>query len=170
MQKGFAEHQHLGLLVQAGDLDTALAVLEGHISRSADSYWRLNIRSESAGMRHDHPEYDESETPSLPEISSKLNRRNEGGDTNEIDENMDNSVDDIKYVDEYTPEDNAVDEKGRGRPRLHADDAERKRVWAARRRANLKLERAAKGIPAPKRGRPRKSQNTDDAESRSASV
>jgi hypothetical protein len=45
-----------------------------------------------------------------------------------------------------------VDVKNRGRPRLHADGAARKRAWAARQRAKKKAESA----PAKKRGRPRK--------------
>ncbi len=168
MQKGFAEHRDLGTLVLAGDLDAALAVLEGHISRSADSYWRLNIRSESAGMRHDHPEYNEFDTPATPAISSITNRRNNEETVQEIDKTGQKADDEINKIDETWADKNCVDEKRRGRPRRYVDDAARKRVWAARRRERQRLEQAAQGLPVPKRGRPRKSQTEGDAEDRSA--
>jgi hypothetical protein len=51
---------------------------------------------------------------------------------------------------------NIIDGKHRGRPRVHADDAARKRSWAAAERAKQKAERLAAGESTVKRGRPRK--------------
>lgn len=161
LRKGVVEHQRLGAFVAAGDLEAALAVMEEHISRSSDSFWKLNSESLQTGVRRAHPEYSESNGLGMAPVSSKLNRRKNTSDALIERQDSRKSGDDDKKVDDKCVDETPVEEKDvdgnrRGRPRIYVDDAARKREWAARRRDREAMERLARGMPAPKRGRPRK--------------
>ncbi len=41
MAKSFAEHSQIAEAVEAGEIDRALKILEGHIGRKEGSYWTL---------------------------------------------------------------------------------------------------------------------------------
>jgi len=152
LQKGYHEHLRLSELTASGDIERALVVLEEHISRKEDSFWRLNdglVANETGrthhGAGHDKAlvtqaipqQIDRRKTPPTAALkedrNTKIYRRKEEGEGKE-----------------------SVSTKGRGRPRIHADATARKRVWAAREREKKKSQRLIMGQPPPKRGRPPK--------------
>jgi DNA-binding GntR family transcriptional regulator len=169
LRKGFVEHQRLCALVQFGDVDGALSVLEEHVSRKEDSFWHLDDglagtepgagktehRTGTAATNTRSGRQDRTPRPAVatadPDnifIDENISRRSL--ETVSMAAHSDNLVDDNGPTDN-----NAVDVKRRGRPRLHADGAARKRAWAARQRAKAKDDRSASDN-VKKRGRPRK--------------
>ena len=48
MQKSFAEHEAILAAVVAGDADTALRILEGHVGRREGSFWSIHAGSDDA--------------------------------------------------------------------------------------------------------------------------
>jgi DNA-binding GntR family transcriptional regulator len=164
--KGYAEHLRLSELIASGNLERALNVLEGHISRQGDSFWRLNdglVDVETRRTRHGPGEAEAAMTTGLPSqidrrkwapkaVSSAVPSNEQEGRTGKLVD--DNSAKD-KSIDGKEAK-NSVDERRRGRPRVHADDAARKRIWAVREREKKKVQRLILGQSLPKRGRPHK--------------
>jgi DNA-binding GntR family transcriptional regulator len=166
LEKGFVEHLRLSELIATADIERALSVLEEHISRQGDSFWRLNdglVDAETRQIRHGPSDAEVAMTRDVP---PQIDRRKwapgsvfSGTPGDEVEGWSANVVDAIseigKSIDE-TEANNSGDEKRRGRPRVHADDAARKRIWAAREREKKKIQRLILGQSPPKRGRPHK--------------
>jgi DNA-binding GntR family transcriptional regulator len=165
LKKGYGEHLSLSELVAAGDVESALRVLDEHISRKEDSFWRLNDEwveierrrtGRGSGREKLSASADGSSPPArpqrarAPEVPAVLGDENSARSERPIDEKRAAS----KSLDENTAK-NSGDEKRRGRPRIHADGAARKRAWAARAREEKKRQRLILGQSSPKRGRPR---------------
>jgi DNA-binding GntR family transcriptional regulator len=177
LRKGLGEHWRLCELVQAGDLDSALAVLEEHVSRKEDSFWHLNDGLAQGEMKKidrrnvtpaamEGPPHHAEQALDLVGLATKS--RHSKSEPDYPDEILidvsypshdkyraTNYAGNVNKVDVFSPINKPVDETRRGRPRLHADSAARKRAWAARERAKKKAEGAPAGQPK-KRGRPRK--------------
>lgn len=152
LEKGFAEHLRLVELIADGDQARALEVLDAHIARKDGSFWSLNAglasrRRLGQRSREHLADNDPTEADDLTEFSSRIS------DDKSVDHITKTSTQDLDIV--AVSDENILDEKNRGRPRRHADDAARKRAWAAGERAKKKAERLATG-EKPKRGRPRK--------------
>jgi len=178
LRKGLGEHWRLCELVQSGDLDSALAVLEEHVSRKEDSFWHLNDglaegERNKTDPRNGKPAAAENQARHAAGYDRALDlvrlvakrRQSEPGfpDDTLVDDflslrdknNVTKLACDVIEVDVLSPIKKPVDENRRGRPRLHADGAARKRAWAARERAKKKAEESA-AEQTKKRGRPRK--------------
>ncbi len=164
LRKGYAEHLHLSELIASRNVEGALDVLEEHISRQEDSFWRLNDGLGDIETRRTRQRPCDAEAALTRDAPSQTDRRkwapkaafsavpgNKGRTGKRVDENSakTKSIDENKAV-------NSVDEKRRGRPRVHADAAARKRLWAAREREKKRTQRLILGQPLPKRGRPHK--------------
>jgi DNA-binding GntR family transcriptional regulator len=176
LRKGLGEHWRLCELVRSGDLEGALSVLEEHVSRKEDSFWHLNDGLAEGELNRTEPRAGKPAVTKggLPRVDRQdraldwamlvARRRSQSEVTShdviQVDDYLSsankNTVtklsDDEIEVDVSSRVKKTVDVKNRGRPRLHADGAARKRAWAARQRAKKKAESA----PAKKRGRPRK--------------
>lgn len=167
--KGFAEHLRLSEAIASGDVDSALNVLEEHISRQGDSFWHLNdglvdvkgrrVRrgpadADVAAKRSDHSQIDRRKVTPESVLSADISSGQDGRIDKCVDEN---TVKEKSIVENDT--NNSVGENRRGRPRIHADAAARKRLWAAREREKKKIQRQILGQSPPKRGRPRKAAN-----------
>lgn len=145
LQKGFGEHRQLVELIKRGELDAALQVLDAHIARKGGSFWSLNDGLAAGDVVVTRPSRLErwvADEMADADTLTKDSRRNNG------------QYDDVS-VDEKVSDENTGDEKRRGRPRVHADEAARKRAWAAGQRAKKKMEHQASG-QMTSRGRPRK--------------
>ena len=181
LRKGLGEHWRLCELVRSGDLEGALSVLEEHVSRKEDSFWHLNdglaevAEAERPTPRTDKPmatqgkprpvERPDRTLDSSTRTAERRQSRPKTGPSDEIYVDVFSiSQEEISVTkstrDEYELDDSvhvqkSVDEKRRGRPRVHSDGAARKRAWAARERAKKKAE-GTMSVQAKKRGRPRK--------------
>lgn len=172
LKKGYGEHIRLSELVASGDVESALDVLEKHISRQEDSFWRLNDGLNELSVRQ--PSRDRARGGGLELRSRDAKRlghvspvRFSSLGSDEISSRHRKNIDEKRPVDETlnsVDEIKQVDEKPRGRPRVHVDDATRKRVWAARKREQKRARRLIAGEPSPKRGRPRKAENNSNGE------
>jgi DNA-binding GntR family transcriptional regulator len=183
LRKGLGEHWRLCELVKSGDLDAALGVLEEHVSRKEDSFWHLNdglagteqnkvaSRAGTSTELGDSRRQDEPHDRALalsPRVSARAQHRPADRPPDDFIVDVLSSQSDKKRVtiiqgsaikvDDFPSPSDSIDEKRRGRPRLHADGAARKRAWAARERAKKKAEASTSG-QTKKRGRPRKYAN-----------
>ena len=184
LRKGLGEHWRLCELVKSGDLDAALGVLEEHVSRKEDSFWHLNdglagteqnriapragTSTEAGSARRRGEELGHALELSQRVAAPPPRHRSKAGLPDDIavdvlsshrdETRVTNLLDDEIKVDVCPSSQNSIDEKRRGRPRLHADGAARKRAWAARERARKKAEASTSG-QTKKRGRPRKYAN-----------
>ncbi|MDQ2078758.1 GntR family transcriptional regulator [Xanthobacteraceae bacterium Astr-EGSB] len=183
LRKGLGEHWRLCELVRSGDLEGALSVLEEHVSRKEDSFWHLNdgLAEVAEGERSrtttrtgkpmtaqgrpppvERPDRILDSSPRTAERRQSLPKTGLSDDIyvdvfpvprREI--AVTKSTRDEYELDDTVHIQKSVDEKRRGRPRVHPDGAARKRAWAARQRAKKKAEGTMSG-QAKKRGRPRK--------------
>jgi DNA-binding GntR family transcriptional regulator len=166
LKKGYGEHLRLSELIASGDVVSALKILEEHISRKEDSFWRLDDGLVDLDRRRtrraqrgddkifattsDSPQENRRDWTPAAAVSATQGHKGEGRSAKAVDESGAS-----KSIDENglkTP----VDEKRRGRPRIHPDGAARKRTWAAREREKERTQRLILGQSPPKRGRPRK--------------
>jgi DNA-binding GntR family transcriptional regulator len=179
LRKGLGEHWRLCELVQSGDLEAALDVLEEHVSRKEDSFWHLDdglaqgekikidprIGRQTANGKPPQVGRHGPVLDSAPPVATRRQSQSGNGAPDDIlIDGFPSSVDknvvtkfsaDVIDLDELSRAKKSIDAKHRGRPRLHADGAARKRAWAARERAKKKAEGAISGS-TKKRGRPRK--------------
>ena len=154
VKKGYHEHLRLSELTASGDIERALIVLEEHISRKEDSFWRLNdglVANETGGTHHGAGHDKALVTQAIPQ---QIDRRKKPP-TAALKEDRNKKIYRRKGESEEEGEE-SLGTKGRGRPRIHADAAARKRVWAAQEREKKKKQRLIMGQPPPKRGRPPK--------------